>query len=65
MTHREIMQHRIAGSDNWQILRDMIARGYSYEYAAYEIACALRMAEEEREEMATDYATNQPKEQTA
>ena len=65
MSHREINQHRIAGSDNWEILRDMIARGYSYEYAAYEIACALRMAEEEREEMAADYATNQPKEQTA
>lgn len=59
MTHAQIKQNRNSGQLNCEILYLMIKKGYSLEYAAYEIACALRMSEEERESMFTDYAAEQ------
>jgi len=55
MTHAQIKQSRAAGNSNWEILQQMIDQGSTYKHAAYEIACALRMDEEERQSMAADY----------
>ena len=55
MNTKQIKEAKAAGNSDWEILHMVIKSGVEYPDAVYRVSAALRMDEEERQQMEDDY----------
>ena len=55
MNHKEIKEAKANGYSNWEILQMCIDKGQEYPDAVYRVSAALKMKDDERQQMEKDY----------
>lgn len=55
MNTKEIKAAKAAGNSNWEVLHMVVESGIEFPDAVWKVSRALRLDEEEREEMERDY----------